>query len=107
MTDVSAEVQRWTAKCKAAVVMSIVKGETSAAGAGRKHIKFDIEGAKYDQLRGAAGVLSRLRPVIFVATPGAATRRLSCKLLDEAGFDVCPLDGGPLSDATESVALHK
>ncbi len=37
MTDVPDEVQRWTAKRKAAVVMSIVKGETSAAEAARKH----------------------------------------------------------------------
>jgi transposase-like protein len=37
MADVPDEVQRWTAKRKAAVVMSIVKGETSAAEAARKH----------------------------------------------------------------------
>ena len=37
ITDVPDEVQRWTAKRKAAVVMSIVKGETSAAEAARKH----------------------------------------------------------------------
>ena len=37
MSDVPDEVQRWTAKRKAAVVMSIVKGETSAAEAARKH----------------------------------------------------------------------
>jgi transposase-like protein len=37
MTDVPDEVQRWTAKRRAAVVLSIVKGETSAAEAARKH----------------------------------------------------------------------
>ena len=37
MSDVPDEVQRWTAKRKAAVVLSIVKGETSAAEAARKH----------------------------------------------------------------------
>lgn len=37
MTDVPDEVQRWTARRKAAVVLSIVKGETSAAEAARKH----------------------------------------------------------------------
>jgi transposase-like protein len=37
MTDVPDEVQRWTARRKAAVVMSIVKGETSAVEAARKH----------------------------------------------------------------------
>lgn len=37
MSDVPDEVQRWTAKSKAAVVLSIAKGETSAAEAARKH----------------------------------------------------------------------
>jgi len=37
MADVPDEVQRWTTRRKAAVVMSIVKGETSAAEAARKH----------------------------------------------------------------------
>ncbi len=37
MTDVLDEVQRWTAKRKAAGVLAIVKGETSAAAAARKH----------------------------------------------------------------------
>ena len=37
MTDVPDEVQRWTARRKAAVVMSIVKSETSAAEAAREH----------------------------------------------------------------------
>ena len=37
VTDVPDEVPRWTAKRKTAVVLSIVKGETSAAEAARRH----------------------------------------------------------------------
>ena len=37
MTDVPDAVQRWMANRKTAVVLSIVKGETSAAEAARKH----------------------------------------------------------------------
>jgi transposase-like protein len=37
MADLPDEVQRWMARRKAAVVMSIVKGGTSAAEAARKH----------------------------------------------------------------------
>jgi Protein of unknown function (DUF1153) len=37
MSDVPDKVQRWTAKRKAAVAMSIVKGETLAAETTRKH----------------------------------------------------------------------
>lgn len=70
-------------------------------------VKLDIEGAEYDALRGAARVLSRHRPIVFVATHGAATHLRCCELLVEAGFQVCTLDGGPLSDATEIVALPR
>jgi transposase-like protein len=37
MNDVPDEVQRWTAKRRSALVMSIIKGETSVAEAARKH----------------------------------------------------------------------
>lgn len=38
MTDeVPDDVQRWTAKRRAALVLSIVKGETSVAEAARRH----------------------------------------------------------------------
>ncbi len=35
--DVSDEIQRWTAKRRVALVVSILKGETSVAEAARKH----------------------------------------------------------------------
>ena len=37
MDDVPEDVQRWTAKRRVALVVSIVKGETSVAEAARKH----------------------------------------------------------------------
>jgi len=37
MADVPEDVQRWTAKRRVALVVSIVKGETSIAEAARKH----------------------------------------------------------------------
>jgi transposase-like protein len=37
MTDVPDDVQRWTAKRRVALVVSIVRGETSVAEAARKH----------------------------------------------------------------------
>jgi hypothetical protein len=37
MADVPEEVQRWTAKRRVALVLSIVRGETSVAEAARKH----------------------------------------------------------------------
>ena len=37
VTEIPDEVQRWTAKRRTALVMSIIKGETSMAEAARKH----------------------------------------------------------------------
>lgn len=37
MTEMPDEVQRWTAKRRSALVLSIIKGETSVAEAARKH----------------------------------------------------------------------
>jgi len=37
MSEIPDEVQRWTAKRCSALVMSIIKGETSVAEAARKH----------------------------------------------------------------------
>jgi hypothetical protein len=37
MADVPEDVRRWTARRRLALVLSIVKGETSAAEAARKH----------------------------------------------------------------------
>jgi transposase-like protein len=37
MADVPGDVQRWTAKRRVALVLSIVRGETSVAEAARKH----------------------------------------------------------------------
>jgi len=37
MSDVPEDVQRWTAKRRGALVLSIVRGETSVAEAARKH----------------------------------------------------------------------
>ena len=37
MADVPEEVQRWTAKRRVALVLSIVRGETSVVEAARKH----------------------------------------------------------------------
>ena len=47
------DIQRWTAKRRAALVLSIIKGETSAAEAARKHglTVAEVEGWKEKFLR--------------------------------------------------------
>ena len=72
MTDVPDEVQRWTAKRKAAVVMSIVKGETSAAEAARKHGLTVAEIERWQEQFFAAGE-NALRAGLLVHEPDLAT----------------------------------
>ena len=60
MTDVPDEVQRWTAK-QGSRVMSIVKGETSAAEAARKHGLTIAEIERWQEQLFAAGE-NALRP---------------------------------------------
>ena len=88
-------------------VQTVVLDDLVASGAIRAPsvIKLDIEGAEYDALRGAARVLSRHRPIVFVATHGPAVHQRCCELLADSGFEVWALDGGPLSSATEIVGL--
>jgi hypothetical protein len=54
------EVQRWTAKRRKALVLSIVKGETSAQEAARKHGLTVAEVEKWLEL-GLAGMENQLR----------------------------------------------
>jgi hypothetical protein len=55
MTDVPDEVRRWTAKRKAAVALSIVDGETSAAWAARKRGLTSVEFRRRKEESVAAG----------------------------------------------------
>ena len=63
MADVPDEVQRWTAKRRLALVLSIQKGETSVVEAGRKHgvTVAEIEDWQERFLAGAENAL-RARP---------------------------------------------
>lgn len=70
-------------------------------------IKCDIEGGEYAALRGATAVLTAHRPIVFLATHGASIHERCCELLDESGFDLYSLDGLPLSQTTEILALPK
>ena len=56
------EVQRWTAKRRAALVISLLKGETTAAEAARRHgLKLEVEDWRGRFLLGAENAL-RARP---------------------------------------------
>ena len=60
MADVPDDVQRWTAKRRVALVLSIIRGETSVAEAARKH-GLTVAEIEDWQERFAAGAENALR----------------------------------------------
>jgi len=58
-------------------------------------IKMDIEGAEVDALRGAGQCLQQHRPLLFVATHGEDVHQQTLELLDDHGYSVMSIGGGP------------
>ena len=54
-------------------------------------IKVDVEGAEGAVLRGALGVLSERRPVLFLATHGTEATRECEEILDRVGYALSPI----------------
>lgn len=82
MTDESTDgVQRWTAKRRATLVLSLLKGETSAAEAARQHglTIAEVEGWRDAFLQGAENAL-RSRPRDEDAVKDAEIKRLRQKI---------------------------
>ena len=55
-------------------------------------IKCDIEGAEYDALVGAAGIIIKHRPVIFLATHGPYAHEQCCTMLSDLNYVIAPLE---------------
>ena len=71
-------------------------------------LKIDVEGGETDALRGAAGVIARCRPVIYVENDRAEQQPVLIALLEKLGYDqywhVAPLfNAGNFKGATEDV----
>lgn len=75
------EVQRWTARRRMALVLSILKGETSAAEAARKHglTVADVEDWRDRFLAGAENSL-RSNPRNDEALKNEMIKKLQCKV---------------------------
>jgi transposase-like protein len=75
------EVQRWTAKRRAALVISVLRGETTAAEAARRHgLKVsEVEEWRERFLLGAENAL-RARPKDEEALREEEVNRLKCKV---------------------------
>lgn len=68
-------------------------------------IKMDVEGAEYRALRGTREYLSRAHPSIFLSTHGRDIHSDCCRLLQQCGFDLIPLDGEELRESSNILAI--
>lgn len=68
-------------------------------------IKMDVEGAEAAVLRGARQILQQHRPIIFLATHGAAIREECFDLLQELNYSLTPIDERPLAATDEILAV--
>jgi len=68
-------------------------------------IKCDIEGGEYDALAGASVTLAKYRPTIFLATHGPEAHERCCQLLANLNYKMDSLDGLPLSQTSELLAI--
>jgi FkbM family methyltransferase len=67
-------------------------------------IKMDIEGGELEALKGAAGVLDRVKPAIFLATHTAELQRDCVAFLRAHRYAVASVDGSSLDEPGEIVA---
>jgi FkbM family methyltransferase len=70
-------------------------------------IKCDIEGAEYDALTGASGILAKYGPTIFLSTHGGDVHRRCCMLLKDLHYSLTSLDGLPLDRTYELLAIRQ
>jgi hypothetical protein len=66
----------------------------------------DIEGAEMLALRGAKSMLSRYRPIIFLATHGQQLHRECCSFLCSLGYVLRPIGSASLDRADEILACR-
>jgi FkbM family methyltransferase len=67
-------------------------------------MKIDIEGAELECLRGAAAMIQKSRPVVFLATHGPENHTACIKLLAKWNYRVTSLDGSPSESSDELIA---
>lgn len=70
------------------------------------YIKIDVEGAERQVLLGVRHVLKDAHPTLFLATHGKEIHRECCGLLWELGYQLQSLDGKPLENSRELMAVY-
>jgi len=65
-------------------------------------LKIDVEGSEAAVLRGAAGLLTEMKPSILLSTHGDTNRAECLELLKQKGYSrITPLNGNSVEQATE------
>lgn len=67
-------------------------------------MKIDVEGAEVAVLSGAAEVLARNKPLIFLATHGERLHEDCCRILGRLGYRLAPIHGTAIESCAEIVA---
>jgi hypothetical protein len=67
-------------------------------------MKIDVEGAEVGVLRGAARLIQRARPTIFLSTHGAEVHAECCRLLNSWGYTLAPIIGSDVASTSEVLA---
>ena len=70
-------------------------------------MKIDVEGAEYLVLQGAQSVIASAQPMIFLSLHGDELRKKCVEFLRERGYELRPIVGAQLSEATEILAIGK
>ena len=78
----------------------------SSRGIRPSALKIDVEGGELAVLEGAAELIYATRPVIFLSTHGATTRRQCIEWLQDAGYSLHPILGLDVSSATEILGVQ-
>jgi len=67
-------------------------------------MKIDVEGAEFEVLQGAKGILTEHHPLLFIDTHARTAHEKSIQFLLELGYELELLDGKPLADSKEIIA---
>lgn len=70
------------------------------------YMKVDVEGAEFDVLNGARGLLEKYHPTLFLDTHQRESHFPTIALLEQLGYEFTILDGKPLPETKELIASY-
>jgi FkbM family methyltransferase len=71
-----------------------------------QYLKVDVEGTELQVLEGAAHLLQRCHPILFIDTHGEEVHAQCCRYLEKLGYQLQAIDHKPLSESREIFAVH-